>query len=320
MILVFSQHSDESTNQVLDCIYSQSNVKVLRLNTEDFLLENLKMKVGDNFLIVNGEVVNFNDVKVVWFRRWYDYGFLNEKLSPLILKNNTLGNQLRRFTIKESNVLFGYLFSCLNKSYWLSKPEDNDINKLKVLNAALDIGFKIPETILTNREKNLEKGDFITKSIGDSSTYDFNGEEFTFYTEKIDIDKVGESFFPSMFQNLIKKEFEIRSFYLNRKVYSIAIFSQNNKNTSIDYRHYDSKTPNYYTKFQLPQKIEDKIYKLMDLLSLETGSLDLIKSIDGEYYFLEVNPIGQFGFVSYHGGYNLEQLIANYLVKKHYEG
>ena len=53
----------------------------------------------------------------------------------------------------------------------------------------------------------------------------------------------------------------------------------------------------------------------MQKAHLTTGSIDLIKSVDGEYIFLEINPIGQFGMVSNPCNYPLERKVAEWLVK-----
>jgi hypothetical protein len=55
----------------------------------------------------------------------------------------------------------------------------------------------------------------------------------------------------------------------------------------------------------------------MESINLNTGSLDFIKSSkDSNYYFLEVNPSGQFGMTSNPCNYNLHEKIANYLKTK----
>jgi glutathione synthase/RimK-type ligase-like ATP-grasp enzyme len=55
----------------------------------------------------------------------------------------------------------------------------------------------------------------------------------------------------------------------------------------------------------------------MSILKLNTGSVDLIFSEeDNKYYFLEVNPMGQFGMVSKPCNYYLEKEMAQYLTKK----
>ena len=48
-------------------------------------------------------------------------------------------------------------------------------------------------------------------------------------------------------------------------------------------------------------------------LSLNTGSIDLIYSKNNEYIFLEVNPVGQFGFLSLMTNQNLFYEIAKIL-------
>ena len=52
------------------------------------------------------------------------------------------------------------------------------------------------------------------------------------------------SFAPSLFQSKIEKKYEIRSFYLKGKFYSMAIFSQNDTQTEIDFRRYNDFVPN----------------------------------------------------------------------------
>ena len=108
--------------------------------------------------------------------------------------------------------------------------------------------------------------------------------------------------------------YEIRSFYLNGTFSSMAIFSATNMKTAIDMRSYDLENPNRKVPYKLPLEIEKKLNSLMLEEKLNTGSIDLIKGLDGSYYFLEINPIGQFGSVSQTCNYYLEKKIAKYLV------
>ena len=54
----------------------------------------------------------------------------------------------------------------------------------------------------------------------------------------------------------------------------------------------------------------------MQKLQLISGSIDLIKSTDDNYYFLEVNPTGQYDWVSVYGNYDLHRIIAEFLIDK----
>ena len=123
-----------------------------------------------------------------------------------------------------------------------------------------------------------------------------------------------ETLFPSLFQELVEKEYELRVFYINRTFYSMAIFSQLDKQTSIDFRNYNRQKPNRTVPYQLPLHIEKKLLQLIDHFEFTTGSIDIIKSISGEYIFLENNPVGQFGMTSSPCNYRLEKIVAKHLM------
>jgi glutathione synthase/RimK-type ligase-like ATP-grasp enzyme len=62
--------------------------------------------------------------------------------------------------------------------------------------------------------------------------------------------------------------------------------------------------------YNLPENIKQKVMLLMEDLNLSTGSIDFLKSNDGNYYFLEVNPEGQIGMVSNLCNYDIEHKIV----------
>jgi glutathione synthase/RimK-type ligase-like ATP-grasp enzyme len=127
------------------------------------------------------------------------------------------------------------------------------------------------------------------------------------------IDNISNHFFPTYFQKYIEKEFELRIFYLKGKFYSMAIFSQNDIKTTIDYRNYNKEKPNRNIPFQLPKDLEKKLHFFMKKSALDTGSIDMIKDTNGQYVFLEVNPVGQFDWLSINCNYYIEEKIAYFL-------
>lgn len=112
----------------------------------------------------------------------------------------------------------------------------------------------------------------------------------------------------------IDKLFEVRVFYLAGEFYSMAIFSQEDTQTETDFRNYNLTDPNRTVPFILPDKIRQKLSLLMNKLDLNSGSIDIIVSKELKFYFLEINPIGQFGMVSYPCNYYLEKSFANILI------
>jgi len=198
------------------------------------------------------------------------------------------------------------------------------VNKILSLEIASDCGLNIPETIVTNSKRELfdfftlHEGDIICKPISHAGIFGLNPSYFGAYTSKISEDFIiglPDHFFPCLMQKYIKKKYEVRTFYLEEKCYSMAIFSQADKQTSIDFRKYNAHNPNRYVPYQLPIEVETKVVAFMRAMDLNTGSFDFIRTEDGSYTFLEVNVAGQFGMVSYPCNYNLERKIAEWLIK-----
>jgi glutathione synthase/RimK-type ligase-like ATP-grasp enzyme len=182
-------------------------------------------------------------------------------------------------------------------------------------------GLNIPETIVTAKKESLttffdKYKPLMSKALGDGSRIEHEGSTFYFYTIKISsIDNVTEKFTPTLFQRYIPKEYELRIFYIDGLFYSMVIFSQNNEKTKNDFRNYDRVNPNRYEPYNLPKEIETKLDLLMRNIGLNTGSIDMIKTPNGEYYFLEVNPSGQFGMTALSCNYPLYKTVADFLIK-----
>ena len=94
-------------------------------------------------------------------------------------------------------------------------------------------------------------------------------------------------------------------------VIATAIISQNDEQTKLIIESIIQIFP-IEMCYKLPNEIEEKADKLMKLLDLNCGSIDFIKSGD-KFYFLEINPTGQFLGLSITCNYNLDKEIASYL-------
>jgi ATP-GRASP peptide maturase of grasp-with-spasm system len=164
-----------------------------------------------------------------------------------------------------------------------------------------------------------KQGRIITKCIADGIFYSLDDYDFSMYTQEVTESMIvaipEDLLYPSLFQQMLEKKYELRIFYLDGICYPMAIFSQNDKQTKVDFRHYNVQKPNRNVPYQLPSEIETGIVKLMESLELRCGSIDMVRTIDGQYVFLEVNPIGQFGMVSGPCNYYLEKEMAKYLIK-----
>ena len=105
-------------------------------------------------------------------------------------------------------------------------------------------------------------------------------------------------------------------FYMDGEFYSMAILSQADESTKVDFRKYNGAKPNRFIPYELPQIIKDQLTTLLNSLELNTGSIDLLVDESDNFYFLEINPVGQFGMVSLPCNYFLEKKVALNLIAK----
>jgi ATP-GRASP peptide maturase of grasp-with-spasm system len=324
MILILSREQVEvSTEDVIDWLQFY-NATYRRINGEDltdlydefsFTINNYKSKKND-FI---------NNINVIWFRRWHHFENIEKKIiteaSGLDINNiNSIGHHIKN----EVGKLSDYFFSLFINKVWIDLPEYTKLNKLRVLNLAISSKLTIPKTIVTKNLNELRefyfenKQKIITKPISDVIYLSSGKNIYMMNTIRITDEMLNSCplyFYPSLFQEEILKSYEIRSFYMFGQFYSMAIFSQKDNQTEVDFRNYNKDTPNRNVPYYLPKSIENKLLKLMKKLNLKHGSIDLIKSKNGKYYFLEVNPVGQFGMVSIPCNYYLEKLIAKKLIE-----
>jgi len=309
--LLFSEESDLTTDYVIDWFLSKRKPYKITLNNfniiNKYVIKNKKSKLKiDGF--------NINDINSIWFRR----GKLNLYLTSSF-KN------LNKFLKEEENVLLKPIEKELKKKINLVGSYLNEIenNKLEVLIAAKFAGLKIPNTLITSNKKELQKFYDKNKSIITKDFYHpvsfkikekmYNSAGTILVNQKM-INNCQENFVPMFLQKRIDKKYEIRIFHYKKKLFPMAIFSQNDKQTSVDYRNYNDERPNRNIPVIIPKKIENKIHKLLKKLKLSTCSIDFIVSKNNEYTFLEVNPMGQLDWVSQNCNYYIEKYIAEDLM------
>jgi ATP-GRASP peptide maturase of grasp-with-spasm system len=329
MILIIGHIEENSVQEILNNIkFSNQRAHVIGHDQLETLINDLQISDGDtDFSIkINGERIPLSDIQVVWYRKTaLDKTYTIEELKNNNVLNSRVNFHLAREIFGFKNATYEYLLEFCKS---LGHPFKNDINKLYALIHAKKAGLKIPETLLTTSLESSKKFidrpiGSITKSIQDSLMAIESPDIYALYTNRIAMDDLLENYeetiFPSYFQSEIDKEYEIRTFYFNGVCYSMAIFSQVDQKTAVDYRNYNWKKMNRMVPYKLPEHVENNITRFMQSIGLNTGSLDFIKSNSDAYVFLEVNPVGQFGFVSNHCNYYLEQEISNYLINCYYE-
>lgn len=322
MILILSFDSyEQGTDPVIDWLL-HSNASFIKVSINDILFgkNDCLLDISNGNLYIKGQKVN-DLIHVVWFRR-----LINE--TKLIRDYQELHSlNLATDMLSEVEIIFKFLVKIFEKKKWLPGFNGFYLNKLDELKIAKEIGLNVPKSILTNNKINLLQffdkcsGNIITKAVGKKSYYKNENVIYAGLTKQLvfqEIELYDNCFFPSFFQEKIEAEIEIRSFILNDKIYSTAILLNEGK-THCDMKLYTKSRKYHQLPYKLPEEIQAQLKEFLKQVELNTGSVDMIKSTDGKYYYLEVNPVGQYLHPSVNCNYYIEKEIALWLIKNDHE-
>ncbi|RAJ83464.1 ATP-GRASP peptide maturase of grasp-with-spasm system [Chitinophaga dinghuensis] len=326
MIFIISQAEGEhSTVAVMDWLHYK-NAHHYRINGLDAILRHTYLLGNGNETRIertdNTDTILPSKTDTIWFRRWMSGKAT--MFSSLEIGGDANLINVYNFLRKENATIREYFLHNLKTNKTLGNPSKDALNKLEVLVAAAQAGMDIPRSIVTSSKQHLLEfrqsvPDIIVKSLCNPAMYSYEGSNYVSYTatfNEAQLAALPATFHPSLVQENIPKAYELRVFYLDGACYAMAIFSQSNNQTAVDFRRYDRATPNRNVPYKLPAELSAKIGRLMQLIDLNCGSIDIVRTPEGKYYFLEVNPVGQFGMVSFPCNYFLEEKIADWLIEK----
>ncbi|MDD5569529.1 MAG: grasp-with-spasm system ATP-grasp peptide maturase [Bacteroidales bacterium] len=322
MLLIFSEETDRTTDYVCSWL-NYLKTSYVRINNK--INANIidEIEISNNTININlsrkQNKYKFEDIDIVWFRRGY-LTFSVENLKELNISENAR-EEINRHIIEQNTTLGIFFYENTKYKKTINDPRIYNANKLITLQTAIDIGLKVPATIITKNKNSIlnfkrKYKNIITKHIQDIINMILeDGKNIFVLTNKVYKKEITEeTYYYSLFQEEIKKKYELRIFYFLGKFYSAAIFSQLSEVSKIDFRdnNLNREKPSRIAPFNLPKEIKIKLDNLMKKSSLESGSIDMIVTPENEYVFLEVNPVGQLDFVSKPCNYYIEKDIAKY--------
>jgi len=315
MILIITMKDDVHADLVIKRL-NELGVEVFRFNTECATDYQISISLGGGNItnIVSGRVVDLSKVGSVWLRR---------RASPEAI--NTSPKEYQPFLEQEWASFYRNICALLRDRFWISSANaiDKTKDKMRQLRIAKELGFTVPETLITNCLKEAivfqeRLGRCVYKPHDGSALNMENGD--TLYTsiiaqELVQSPEMEQSLLicPGIFQPYIEKAFELRVTVVGEKVFAAKIESQNSEKTKTDWRRYDfENTP--HSMFQLPASEEARCISIVKRLGLEFGAIDMIMTPQNELYFLEINANGQWAWIELLTGYPISAAIADLLV------
>jgi len=327
LIAHFSNLKDLSSALVYQyLLYLGYESKTKYFRTEDFCNE-LFIQIDNesdfvfNFNTLSNSAFSLCEIKTSFERR---FQFLN-----INEFRNYENERISEFADSETKLISNLLTNCLNDfpDKYGNSIEERRGDKLIQLKVAKDVDMCIPPTIITTSKVKLRSflenyGSIIVKPISNHTGFYDGDDDFVWQSTGTqvfsmrDLDELPEYFFPTLFQKKIDKSYEIRAFYFNKRIWPMAIFSQKNPKTQLDFRNYDNERPNRYVPYKFEREMEQKIISFCQKLKYTTGSLDFVYEEEKDQYsFLEINPSGLINMTSRPCNYNIEKFIAEYLIQ-----
>jgi glutathione synthase/RimK-type ligase-like ATP-grasp enzyme len=262
--------------------------------------------------IASGHSVDLSSSAAVWYRR------PGQPASDPVLRE-----QRYREGIDEENYNFLQdLWQSTNCRWVPGTPSTlRDAEKLYQLSLASQLGFTVPDTLVSNDPNDVlafytrHAGYIISKRAAFSRLNEYT-DHFYRYTERMSRRDLGYvdavRFCPMIFQAYVPKALELRITLVGDNIFAAEIHSQESNHTRHDWRRYD----HYRTRYgvhDLPDEVGRLCRLLTKRMQLTFGAIDMIVTPTGEYVFLEINANGQYLWIEKQTGLPITSSIVDLL-------
>lgn len=202
-----------------------------------------------------------------------------------------------------------HFYARTSQTFWVGKPASIDIaeNKLLQLSLAKECGLSVPHTLISSDPTKIRRfirnfSEIVVKPIDPFAwEYRASGIAFQSYANAVKSEVLSEmcdpdlSVAPTIYQQRLAKEFDLRVVVMGENVYAFSFHQI--KTNDIDYRAVMNGPQNVQVRhYSLSAEVVGSLRLLLDRLDLNFCSADLVFS-DGKFYFLDLNPMGQFLFI-----------------------
>lgn len=311
LVLLVTNRRDLTTDYLIREL-GRRKIPFSRLNTDSVTEQSVVLDPVHQHLQIRGETsrICVDSASVAYFRR------------PLVPFPDPSLGPYRNYIWTDWSAFFKALYAIVGNR-WFSHPDAILLaeNKARQLALAHKIGFNVPETVITNDPDKVREiqHDFalIAKPIK-RALIDGRDSSSVIFTSRVDAlsddDFASIPICPVIFQRCISKEVDIRVTVVGSKVFSVAIHSQDTEETRVDWRR--GSNPNlHHEVITLPEEIAEKCVEIVRSQSLRFGAIDLVRDPDGEIWFLECNPNGQWAWIENRTGLPISAAITSEILE-----
>ena len=303
----------------LACDYVVSQLRrrgasYFRLNTEDFDQFAIIAFPDEPSVQIRGEgleiLLEQPQLKAIYFRRGvYPREAYTSQESPdeQLIK-------IHRSAFMRSFLIFE---SCL----WMNHPVATyqAEHKTVQLATAKRIGFYIPRTVITNHASGIRaaaQGEETVAIKGLDTVLVRDGDSETFgYTTIMETTAAEQGYLssaPLVAQQALTEKLDLRVTVVGEQVFCSSV-TRTGQPIQGDWRL--EKEGSTFRAYELPEEIEKRCIQFTQELGLAFGAIDLAVQ-DGTYYFLEINPTGEWAWLVDRSNLPIDEAIADRLLEK----
>ncbi len=321
VVLLITHSGDFFTIDRVAQALSKKGAQPFRLDTDTFprevqLTAHFDKSKSYHTIEYNNQSISTEQVQAVWMRRIWEPQ-LGEELAP----------KFREACMRESSATLDGFWDSLTQARWVDNLERIDYasNKLRQLRIASDVGFVIPQTLVTNKAEAAReffgqvKGKMVSKLLTAISRSMEANSSFFVYTSIVKEEDLQDAeslrYCPMVFQEQIPKQQELRVVYVNGNVFVGALNAELYAAAKVDWRK-PGVDVGGWQHHQLPDEEIRRLQTFMGKLGLLFGSLDFILTPSGEYVFLEINPVGEWGMLEKDLDLPIASAIADALISE----
>ncbi|MBL9081829.1 MAG: hypothetical protein JNK76_08500 [Planctomycetales bacterium] len=309
-VLLLSTKHDYSTDHVVWQL-RQLGLSYVRLNRDQLPQMQLELEPTPPSLVGKSEHQTFEitseTLRSIYFRAPV---FLRDNYQPSIPPEEQFARSQWAAFIRALTVF--------DSAFWINHPTPTyqaEIKPLQLATAAA-VGFRIPRTVVTNSAKATalkSLGSQLATKVLDGVVLRVNEQEGFIYTHIVTSGELAEgeiSSAPIIVQEAIVPKVDIRVTVVGDRAFAAEIVSASGDGFSNDWRI--NKSNIQYRPITLPSNVENRCLQLVRKLGLVFGGIDLALR-GGEYFFIEINPTGEWAWLMPHTKYPIDYEIANML-------
>ena len=307
-VLIIGPPNDLHTLAVADSVQRNHRLRVYQLDLQRFPAAALA-----SFSVIGGREgrrwteaatsFDVDSVRSVWWRR---------PLPPTIPRLYSGADHSPFIQTESDHFLHGLLWS--RRCLWVNDPMNNlrASRKIVQLSKAAEHGLAVPDTLITN---DAAEALAFVRSLSGRAVFKRVGSgpgpatKTSFVTPDVEARLETIADCPTTFQEYIEAQCDLRVVWIDGEMWPVSIDSQ--AGTSPEDCRFDNSVT--FKLWALPPSVHDGLTRLMTDLGLVFGAIDLRLGVDGQYYFLEVNPAGQFVYLELKTGIPLIAALASVL-------